>query len=101
MAFKPKRGTATTFVVEVLRLRDDFMTRRMLCMALHGRATPEQINSALHWLRKAGVVDVVIERDGTSWWYALPASSDKRLRAVDERAIEGKRRPKRRKGEVK
>ncbi len=101
MTFRAKRTTATTLIAEVLRIRDDFMTRRMICMALTGRASPNQVNAALFWLRKAGVVDVIIEADGTGWWYARPQEEDRRSRHHEERAIEGKRKPRRRKGEVK
>ena len=40
--------------------------------------THNRINAALHHLRKARVVDVVIEPDGTGWWYALPPQEDER-----------------------
>lgn len=92
MTFRPKRDTATMLVVEVLRQRDDFLTKQQLVEALAGRATKRQIDVALYWLRQSRAVDVIIQPDGTAWWYALPAELDRRQRHVDERAIEGKRR---------
>lgn len=93
---KHKEPTCTSRVEEVLRGQNDFMTYRMIA-----KATGLDINhvgaSCCH-LRKFGVVDVVVNPDGTGWWFALPSNMDQRSRIVLERAPESKpRRPRRRK----
>lgn len=100
MTFRARKTTATTLVVEVLRQRDDFMSKDQLTEALAGRATRAQISSALLWLRQALVIDVVVDPKGTGWWFAMPPEHDKRLRHLDEMAIHerpGARKPRRRK----
>lgn len=97
-----KKTTATTLVVEVLRQRDDFMSRRMLEMALEGRADKHQIASALLWLRDKRAIDCIVEPDGVAWWFALPPEMDQRMRVHDEMAIHdrpGARKPRRKKEE--
>jgi hypothetical protein len=104
MTFRPKKTTATTLIVELLRQRDDFMSKAMLVEALTGRATKHQIDSALPWLRQVRAIDVIIENDGTSWWYALPPEHDVRVRQMEEMAIHerlGARKPRRRKIDLK
>jgi hypothetical protein len=51
----------------------------------------------LFHLRKHRVIDVVVEPDGTGWWYALPESDDDRLRVHEETAVGVTKRPHRRK----
>lgn len=100
MTFRPRKTTATTLVLEVLRQRDDFMTKQMLVDVLTNRATREQITSALLWLREVRAIDCVVEPDGKAWWFALPPDHDKRVRHLDEMAIHerpGARKPRRRK----
>jgi len=102
VTFRSRKTTATTLVLEVLRQRDDFMNLDMLTEVLAGRATRGQIQSALWWLRYVRAVDVVINPDGTSWWFALPPDHDRRLRHYEETAIHerpGARKPRHRKGD--
>lgn len=95
-----KKTTATALVIEVLTQRDDFMSRRMLEMALEGRASKPQIASALLWLRDKRAIDCIIEPDGVAWWFVLPPEFDQRSRKHEEIAIHerpGARRPRKRK----
>lgn len=57
--------------------------------------TRNRINAALHHLRKARVVDVVIEPDGTGWWYALPPQEDVRSMRQEVRTPEDRPRARR------
>ncbi len=77
-----KVPTVTTKIVELLRDRDDFMTRVAIQAALG--ETVRRTTAALHALRKAKVVDCVLEPDGVAWWYALPPEEDTRKWVIDE-----------------
>jgi len=82
----PKRGsqpTWTSLVTEALRSTNDFMNYQMLCKATGG--SQNQVSAACFNLRKFRVVDLVVETDGTAWWYALPPGGDQRTRIVKER----------------
>lgn len=57
--------------------------------------TRNRINAALHHLRKAQVVGVVIEPDGTGWWYALPPQEDVRSMRHELRTPEDRPRKQR------
>ena len=54
-----------------------------------------QATAALFHLRKRGAIDVVIEHDGTAWWFATPGSDD-RTRTLEERTPEEQPRNRRR-----
>ena len=64
----------------------DFMTYRDLEAATG--EDPNNVRRTLHYLRARRVVDVVIESDGTGWWFVLPPEYDTRLRKLSERALE-------------
>lgn len=68
--------TWTSLVTEKLRDTDDFMNYAQLMAATGGTCT--QISAACHHLRKCRVVDVIVEKDGVGWWYALPPEEDQR-----------------------
>ena len=87
--------TCTSRVEDLLRGRDDFMTQDMIFEDLRTE-TRNRINAALHHLRKRRVVDVVIEPDGTGWWYALPAVEDTRSMRQELRTPEDRPRKQRR-----
>ena len=72
MARTSFRETTTTFLVmEALKSKpNDFHSIRQL-IALT-RRSGSQISAALHHLREHRAVDVVIEVDGTGWWFATP-----------------------------
>jgi hypothetical protein len=53
-----------------------------------------QVTAALFHLRKQRVVDVVVETDGTGWWFLT--GEDRRTYTVEERTPEGKPRRARR-----
>ena len=78
-----KHVTYVKLVLDALRADpEEFMTRQMLVQATG--ATDGQVSAALHWLRKAQCVDVVINPDGMGWWFALPPEMDVRQRAPNE-----------------
>ncbi len=96
MASKYREPTHNALVERALREADDFLSRDMLVARGCGR--PEQVSHALHYLRSQHVVDVVVNPDGTGWWFALPANLDTRSKHIPERAPEqGPRRTTRRK----
>lgn len=91
MSRRPKKVTSTSLVLEQLRACDDFMDHNMLI-----KATGEDcshVSAALHHLRKHRAADCVVNPDGKAWWFALPPEDDDRSRTCTERAIEGKRKP--------
>lgn len=91
-----KEPTHTSLVEEILRSTEDFFTVDML--VARGAGTPHQVRSTLIHLRIRRAADVVINPDGTGWWFALPKDYDTRSRKVVERAPEVKpRRPRRKK----
>lgn len=89
---KQKKPTCTRLVVEALRGHDDFMTQRMLMVETD--CTSSQVSAVCHTLRKAQVMDVIVNPDGQGWWYALPPEGDTRIRAIDEIQAEIHRRRK-------
>lgn len=96
---KEKRPTHTSLVLDALtHWPSEFASARDL-MAATG-SNFNQISAALHHLRKRHAVDVVIERDGTGWWFATPGSDD-RTRVCDERCPEDRPRRPRRGGRAK
>lgn len=97
---KHKSPTITSLVYEVIWARTsigEFTSQAQLRDLVPG-ANGNQISAALHDLRKYEAADVVVEPDGTGWWFANPQHMDKRSRIVHERTPETKpRRPRRRK----
>ena len=89
--------TWTSLVEEALRSSDDFLDYRMLMAATGG--SHNQISAACYSLRRHRVIDVVINEDGHSWWFARPKEDDARLTTHPERVPESKSR-KRRKSKV-
>lgn len=89
-----KRPTHTRLVFEALvRWPQDFAS--VSDLVLHTGSTFNQVSAALHHLRKRHAVDVVVERDGTGWWFATPGDDD-RTRVLNERVPEDRpRRPRR------
>jgi hypothetical protein len=81
---KLKETSTVCLVTEALRTADDFMSRRMIEFGT-GRAS-NAISGALHHLHKTHVVDVVVDENGTGWWFALPAYMDQRKHRQDEHA---------------
>lgn len=79
--------TATKLVLDLLRSRDDFMSERMIRMALP-ECPSRRINAALFSLRAYQAVGVIIEKDGVGWWYAEPEARDRRSRTISERVDE-------------
>ena len=71
------RETTTTFLVmEALKSKpNDFHSIRQLIAIT--RRTGSQISAALHHLREHHAVDVVIEVDGTGWWFATPEQDNR------------------------
>ena len=60
--------TTASLVEEALQERgEDFMSLPML-VKITGRSS-SQVSAALHHLRVHRAVDVVIEKDGTCWWF--------------------------------
>lgn len=85
MSGKLKETSTTTLVLETLRNPDsEFMTRQMLQTATGRGDAP--VSGALCHLRAHRCVDVVVNPDGTGWWFALPPELDTRKRTVDEHA---------------
>lgn len=87
---KQKEPTWTALVLATLRAQEDFLDIRML-MA-HTGGSYNQVNAACHHLRSKRAVDVVVEKDGHGWWFALPEEQDTRSKRVDERTPETKPR---------
>ena len=81
-----KEPTCTSLVESYLRGLDDFADQAMIRAAT--RCTMNQVSAALFELRKYRVADVVIEPNGSGWWYARPATEDQRYRVVAERIPE-------------
>lgn len=79
---KIKKPTWTSVVLEFLRKLDDFANRPMIMLAT--RISSDQFTATVHCLRKYRVIDVIIQPDGSAWWYALPAELDTRVRHLDE-----------------
>lgn len=94
MSKRVRQTTTTCLVEEALRGYDDFLSIAML--SLYTRRSYNQISAALFHLREHRVVDVVVNPDGTGWWYALPQEDDNRLYTIPETAV-GVTKPKRRK----
>jgi len=88
---KIKQTTWTSLITERLRATDDFLSRKMIKDRVTG-INDNQLSAALAHLRKRHAIDVVVEADGTGWWFALPIGSDTRNYAVEERAPESKPR---------
>ena len=66
-----KETTTTFLVMEALKAKpNDFTSTRQLVELTH--RTSSQVSAALHHLRLHLAVDVVIEVDGTGWWFATP-----------------------------
>jgi predicted pyridoxine 5'-phosphate oxidase superfamily flavin-nucleotide-binding protein len=102
MTRRLRQTTTTLLVEEALRGVDDFLSIAMLRL-LTGR-TRDQIHAALCHLRDHRVVDVVVNPDGTGWWFARPTSDDDRRRVIPETAMgvtkkRGQRRRRRRRDE--
>ena len=76
--------STVALVTEALRKADDFMSRRMIEHAT-GRSS-NAVAGALHWLHRSHVVDVVVDENGTGWWFALPPEMDSRSCTHDEHA---------------
>lgn len=87
---KFKRPACTHLVLESLRTSDDFMNQGQL--AATTGCNKNQVSAALHMLRRVRAVDVVVNPDGTGWWFALPPESDKRCRHLEEITPESKPR---------
>lgn len=89
-----KRTTTTTKILDALHAPGiDFLDVRML-VEITGESS-NRVTAALHWLRKVRSVDVVVNADGTGWWFALPPDEDARIRTIDE-IKDGIQKPKRR-----
>lgn len=95
MAFRPKKQTVISLVLAALRESDDFMNQQALREKLPN-VSRNAISAALYSLRKYRAIDVVVEVDGTGFWFALPEISDQRQRTVDEivEGIHRNRKPK-------
>ena len=87
-----KELTHTFLVEDALKKRDDFMSVQDLINA--GCGTKTQVIMTLIWLRRKKVVDVVINPSGESWWFLLPPEMDNRIRNIQERKMETKKRKK-------
>ena len=86
-----QRPTCVSLVNNFLKARSDFTNTAMLVRATGCQRSTIMV--ALWHLRKHHAADVVIEMDGTGWWFATPAT-DTRLFQRPLRAEETKgRRP--------
>ena len=87
-----RRHTDTPIVAKVEQaLRDAASGPVFLSRGLLAQATGESLPSvtrALLYLQERGVADVVVENDGSGWWYALPPEQDTRTRKLTERVRE-------------
>ena len=83
-----KRHTVptTTHLLELALNQDDFKSVSMLAKEI-GRE-PHHVQCTLIYLRHMHVADVVINPDGTGWWYRLPPENDLRIRTFEERPEE-------------
>ena len=90
MTRRKKVPTVTSLVLAVLRSGGDFYNAKML--RRETGANGNQVSAALHDLRKYRAADVVIETDGTGWWFALPPEADLRTRIHIERTPEARPR---------
>jgi len=66
---KIRQPTTTSLVLEALRATQEFMSIDML-RRMTERYNVGDVQAALHHLRKYHAVDVVVEKDGTGWWFA-------------------------------
>ena len=94
-----ERGpTHTRRVLEALTTTgQDFMNVEQLMSATGSKYS--QITAALFNLRKFQAVDVVIETDGTGWWFATP-ERDLRHHQQETRRVEEPGTRRRRRGKV-
>jgi hypothetical protein len=65
--------TTTMLVEEALQERKEDFTSILQLVKMTGRNS-SQISAALHHLRTHRAVDVVVEKDGTGWWFPTPDS---------------------------
>jgi hypothetical protein len=70
--------TTVGLVEEALQERGEEFTSLPMLVKITGRSSA-QVSAALHHLRVHRAVDVVVEKDGTGWWFATP-DFDNRLR---------------------
>lgn len=88
---KPGRTANKTLqVLRFLRGREDFFTIPQIGQEL--QITTNQASAALYNLRRTRCVDVVIEPDGTGWWFALPPEMDAHKRPSPEEVLDGIKR---------
>lgn len=85
-----KEVTITTKVTDILRTKDDFVNLDELAK-LTGE-TRKVIQMTMWYLRKIRVADCIVEKDGVSWWFALPEAEDQRMRVLSERYPETAKR---------
>lgn len=78
---KITQPTTTSLVLEALRTTQEFMSLDML-RQVTGRFKPGDVRAALLGLRKYHAVDVVVEKDGTGWWFAT--GQDTRTKQIRE-----------------
>lgn len=79
---RAKHPTYVSIVFELLKLRDDFLTKAMIQADTRLEAT--LVNRSLTHLRSHRAVDAITV-DGVLWWYATP-HTDTRLKVVKELA---------------
>lgn len=77
-----KQTTTTTLVMEALISADDLLSTSMLVERT--RRSRNQVSAACYWLWKARAIDVVVNPDGTPWWFALPAIEDRRVKTIEQ-----------------
>lgn len=97
---KIKQPTYTTLIEEFLRNTEDLTTYGQILhhvQSINHNACMNQISAACSHLKRHGVIDFIVETDGTVWWYALSKDNDDRSRVIDERTPETKPRNRRRK----
>lgn len=89
---KIRQPTTTRLVLEQLcAAPNDFMSLRML-MEATGRDYGA-VHAALFNLRNYGAVDVVVNADGTGWWFATGNDQRKRVAYEIVPEIHRKRKP--------
>ena len=91
-----KPPTIVSLVEAELRGAGDFMSVQMLISRTGAHSN--QVTAALFSLRGFRVADVVIEKDGTGWWFALPPEQDTRCHKQSGRAPEVRPRKRKSKG---